>query len=152
MAIMEETLTKEPVVPQTPHAPRIAMLGISKGPGGDIVSRFLFRMVRPNRECLPPAVMHTFEHLLTAYMRDAVDGFIDISPMGCRTGFILTVWGEPAESDIKKALVNSLKRTISTEWGKIPGVSEFECSNYRDHSLYGAKKYSLQILEGLFNK
>jgi len=152
MAVIEEIPKSESVPLNKLPVPQVKKTGTYKGPGGDTISRYVMRMVKPNRECLPPAVIHTFEHLLSAFMREYLEGYIDVSPMGCRTGFVLTVWGEPEDSKIEEIFVNSLKNVIRTEWGKIPAVSEAECGNYKDHSLYGAKKYSVQILESLIKK
>ncbi len=149
MAVLEEISREEAVSTHNIPAPQIKRTGVFRGPGGDSISRFVLRMVRPNRECLPPAVMHTFEHLLSAYMKNNLEGYIDISPMGSRTGFILTIWGERDETQITDIFEKSLRNVVKTEWGKIPDVSESECGNYKDHSLYGAKKYSVQILEAL---
>ena len=38
--------------------------------------------------------IHTLEHLMAEYIRDEMEGVIDLSPMGCRTGFYFTVWGD----------------------------------------------------------
>lgn len=133
-------------------APQVILENQLTGPSGDIISRFTINLVKPNRECLPPAVVHTLEHCLSQYMRDNLEGIIDFSPKGCRIGFTLHAWGEPKIEDITYALCQSLNMVLKTEWGQIPGAEEIRCGNFRDHSLYGAKKYAKQILEGLLDK
>ena len=47
-----------------------------------------------NENAIPTAGLHTIEHLLAGLLRDRLDGVIDCSPFGCRTGFHLITWGE----------------------------------------------------------
>jgi len=81
-------------------------------------------------------------------MRDRMDGIIDISPFGCRTGFHLITWGEPQVPQIVDAVTGSLT-AIAEEitWDQVPAVSAVECGNYRDHSLHSAREWSKRILE-----
>ena len=65
--------------------------------------------------------------------------------MGCRTGFYLTVLGEPEEGQVASALKEALEGVTQHE-GEIPGCSELECGNYRDHSLPGAQAWAERIL------
>lgn len=118
------------------------------GPAGDKISKFDLRFLKPNLECLPTAAIHTLEHLLATYLRTTLEDVIDLSPMGCRTGFYLSIWGEIGEEDIKKAVVQSLEKVLDTDEGAVPGVAEEACGNYRDHSLSSAKEYAQKILDG----
>ena len=129
-------------------APQIRKAGVQTGPSGDMVSKFDLRFVRPNTECLPTAAIHTLEHLLATYMKEYLDGVIDISPMGCRTGFYLSIWGDIDPDVIKEALIHSLRKIITTEWKDVPGISAKKCGNYRDHSLFSAKEFADKILKG----
>ena len=72
-------------------APYVRVAGKKTGPKGDIVSKFDIRFCQPNIEFMPTGGLHTLEHLMAEYIRDEVDGVIDLSPMGCRTGFYFTV-------------------------------------------------------------
>ena len=129
-------------------APQVRKAAVLTGPGGDRISKFDLRFVRPNRAALPTSAMHTLEHLLAVYLREYLEGVIDLSPMGCRTGFYLTVWGTPDAETIRATLIQSLQEVVQTEWSDVPGVSEVECGNYRDHSLFSAQEYARQILKG----
>ena len=130
------------------HAPQVRKAGVFAGPAGDKVSKFDLRFVKPNTESIPTGAIHTLEHLLATYMKDYLDGVIDISPMGCRTGFYLSIWGDVEPNVIEIALIKSLHKVVETNWEDVPGTKEIECGNYRDHSLPGAKKYAKQVLEG----
>ncbi len=76
-------------------APYIRLIATESGPRGDVISNFDVRLVQPNEGEIPTAGIHTIEHLLASLLRDRIDGVIDISPFGCRTGFHLIMWGEP---------------------------------------------------------
>ena len=128
-------------------APQVRKAGVSCGPNGDAITKFDLRFMKPNSESLPTAALHTLEHLLATYMRSHLD-IVDLSPMGCRTGFYLTVWGDVEAAVVQDALVESLKRVLLAEWSDVPGVSEVECGNFRDHSLFGAKEYAAKVLAG----
>jgi S-ribosylhomocysteine lyase len=129
-------------------APQVRKAGLLSGPHGDKISKFDLRFLKPNVESLPTGAIHTLEHLLATYMREHLDNIIDISPMGCRTGFYLSIWGDIESDIIKDALIESLRKIVKTEWKDVPGVSEKECGNYKDHSLFAAKKYAEKVLEG----
>lgn len=125
-------------------APYVRKAAIEKGELGDIVSKFDLRLVQPNEEEIPTAAMHTLEHLLATYLREELKGLIDISPMGCRTGFYLIIWGNREQKEIRDALKNSLEKVINTT--KVPATNEIQCGNYRDHSLFAAIEYAKKIL------
>jgi S-ribosylhomocysteine lyase len=77
-----------------------------------------------------------------------LEGIIDISPFGCRTGFHLITWGVPSATEVAKALTEVLTIIVNeTKFEDIQGVSEKECGNYRDHSLFGAKEYAKLVIE-----
>ncbi len=131
------------------RAPYVRLAGHYTGPGGDVVSKFDLRLVQPNVAEIPTAPLHTIEHLLAGYLRGSLGEpfeLIDASPMGCRTGFYLTVFGEPDETEIAEALKRSLG-AIKQHEGEIPGCSEERCGNFRDHSLPGAKAWAERILK-----
>ncbi|MCK2036192.1 S-ribosylhomocysteine lyase [Microbacterium sp. SSW1-49] len=128
-------------------APYIRLIAVEKGPRGDAISNFDVRFVQPNEGEISTAGLHTIEHLLASLLRDHLDGVIDISPFGCRTGFHLITWGEPAVADVAHAVRESLT-AIATDitWEQVPGVDEISCGNYRDHSLHSAREWSKRIL------
>ncbi|WP_194420078.1 S-ribosylhomocysteine lyase [Microbacterium abyssi] len=130
------------------HAPYVRLIGVEHGPKGDAISNFDVRFVQPNEGEIPTAGLHTIEHLLASLMRDHVDGIIDISPFGCRTGFHLIMWGEPAVADVVAAVRASLAAIAEDiTWDDVPAVDAISCGNYRDHSLHSAREWSKRILE-----
>ena len=129
-------------------APYVRRIGVEHGPGGGTITNFDVRLVQPNEGEIPTAGLHTLEHMLAGLLRDRIDGVIDISPFGCRTGFHLLMWGEPEIPDVVAALTGSL-RFIADEAveADIPGVSAIECGNFRDHSLHSAREWAKVVLD-----
>ena len=74
-------------------APYVRLIGEETGPKGDVISNFDIRLVQPNEDSIPTAGLHTIEHLLAKLIRTRIDGMIDCSPFGCRTGFHMIMWG-----------------------------------------------------------
>lgn len=128
-------------------APYVRLIATEHGPKGDAISNFDVRFVQPNEGEIPTAGLHTIEHVIAAVLRDHLEGVIDISPFGCRTGFHLITWGEPAIADVVAAITESLRFIAEeAEWSDVPGVSAVECGNYRDHSLHSAREWAALIL------
>ena len=73
-------------------APYVRLIGEETGPKGDIISNYDIRLVQPNEDSIPTAGLHTIEHLLAKLIRTRIDGMIDCSPFGCRTGFHMIMW------------------------------------------------------------
>lgn len=129
-------------------APYVRRIGVEHGPDGGTITNFDVRLVQPNAGEIPTAGLHTLEHMLAGLLRERIDGVIDISPFGCRTGFHLLMWGESAVAGVVAALTSSL-RFIADDAveADIPGVSAFSCGNYRDHSLHSAREWAKVVLE-----
>ncbi|WP_144833259.1 S-ribosylhomocysteine lyase [Microbacterium sp. BH-3-3-3] len=129
-------------------APYVRLIGTESGPRGDVISNFDLRLVQPNEQEIPTAGLHTIEHLLASLVRDRIDGLIDISPFGCRTGFHVIMWGEPDVAALVDAISDSLRAIVDdVQWDDVPGTDAFSCGNYRDHSLHTAKEWSKVVLE-----
>jgi S-ribosylhomocysteine lyase len=67
--------------------------------------------------------------------------------MGCRTGFYLLTRGLSHENAIK--LVREAYTFIRDYEGEIPGCTEVECGNYREHDLAAAKKDVVALIDKL---
>ena len=129
-------------------APYVRRIGTKTGPRGDVITNFDLRLVQPNEGEIPTAGLHTIEHLLASLVRDRIDGLIDISPFGCRTGFHVIMWGEPEVPAVVDAITDSLRSIAEdVEWDDVPGTDAFSCGNYRDHSLHSAREWSKVVLE-----
>jgi S-ribosylhomocysteine lyase len=116
---------------------------------GDVASYDL-RMKKPNAgSYLGIGALHTIEHLFATYARSSElsDKVVYVGPMGCRTGFYLLVRDlRPAEA------VDLVRRSfafIASYEGAIPGASEAECGNWREHDLAGAKAEAAAYLKAI---
>ncbi|OCL27700.1 S-ribosylhomocysteine lyase [Orenia metallireducens] len=131
-------------------APFARKAGTIETPKGDIISKFDLRFTQPNQEAMPTASVHGLEHLLAGFIREELDDVVDLSPMGCRTGFYLILVGERSEEEVAVAWINSLKKVLEAK--EIPAANPVQCGNYKDLSLFGAKEYAKIVLEGLVKK
>ena len=130
-------------------APYIRKCCLLEGKIGDKVTKFDLRFLQPNKESFGTAAMHGLEHLLAHELRKRLDGIIDLSPMGCRTGFYLSIWGDREPNEIKLALEDSLREVLNAT--EIPAANEIQCGNYKDLSLFGAKEYAKEALDKGFS-
>lgn len=130
-------------------APYVRKCCLLKGPKGDDVTKFDIRFLQPNKEAFGTAAMHGLEHLLAYELRKNLDGIIDLSPMGCRTGFYLSIFGDRESSEIKVAVESALKEVLKAN--EVPAANEIQCGNYRDLSLFGAKEYAKEALDRGFS-
>lgn len=128
-------------------APYVRLIGVEHGPKGDAISNYDIRLVQPNEEEIPTAGLHTIEHTIAGLLRTRIDGLIDISPFGCRTGFHMILWGEPTPAEVAAAIKSSLEDLAERiTWEDVPGTEAISCGNYRDHSLHSAKEWSKRVL------
>jgi S-ribosylhomocysteine lyase len=113
---------------------------------GDIVT-YDIRMKRPNAESvLENAALHTIEHLFATFARSSElsDSVVYVGPMGCRTGFYLLVRGLGAAQALD--LARRSFAFIAAYEGEVPGASEAECGNWREHDLAGARAEAARYL------
>jgi len=134
-------------------APAVRKAKTMKTPSGDTITIFDLRFCRPNKEEMSEKGVHTLEHLFAGFMREHIVSddveVIDISPMGCRTGFYMSVIGEPEESRLVKAWEESMRDILAVEsMSDIPELNEYQCGNCKMHSLEEAK----EIAEGVLKK
>lgn len=128
------------------QAPYVRLAGVKTTPRGDHISKYDLRLLQPNQAAIDPAALHTLEHLLAGYLRDHIQDVVDVSPMGCRTGMYMAVIGEPDEQGVLQAFQSALEDTAAHD-RPIPGVSELECGNYRDHDLVTARRHARDALD-----
>ena len=110
-----------------------------------LVSKFDVRFTQPNQKFLPNDALHTLEHLFATLMRKHTDALIDISPMGCRTGFYFIFSGDRDVAWVA-SLVRQTLREICEFDAAIPGASRKECGNYLEHDLDSAKSWAGRFL------
>src|SRR5699024_7733555 len=115
---------------------------------GDLTSNYDLPSLQPKEKPTPTARFHTLQLLLADLLRDRLDGIIDCSPFGCRTGFHLITWGVYSSTEVAKALKEVLEIVANeSKWENVQGVDIKSCGNYSDHSLFTAKEYDKLVLE-----
>lgn len=120
-------------------------------PSGDDITVFDLRFCVPNEEILSETGIHTLEHLFAGFMREHLNSdkveIIDISPMGCRTGFYMSVIGTPKKKKVAKAWKASMEDVLDVkEQSDIPELNIYQCGTYKMHSLDEAKKIAQEVL------
>lgn len=108
---------------------------------GVVVKKYDLRFVTPNKATITDAVMHSMEHLLaTAFKEVFKDDMIDLSPMGCKTGFYFTCFDcDNLVNKIQDALRKSPK-------AKIPTPTAENCGSYKMHNIANARSLLDAIL------
>lgn len=105
------------------------------------ITTFDLRFVKPNcGKFLSPAAIHTIEHLLATTLRNSEykENIVYFGPMGCRTGFYLLT-RDLTEDTVKNLVYQCILK--SCDFNEIPGATEKECGNYKEHNLAAAKKH-----------
>ncbi len=133
-------------------APAVRRAKGMKTPCGDDITVFDLRFVKPNQEILPEKGIHTLEHLFAGFMRDHLNSedveIIDISPMGCRTGFYMSLLGTPSEEMVADAWEASMKDVLQVQsQNDIPELNIYQCGTYKMHSLKEAQEIASKVLQ-----
>ena len=119
---------------------------------GDVVT-YEIRMKLPNGgDYLPTPAAHTIEHLFATYARNSgwSDQVVYVGPMGCRTGFYLLVRDSVSHENAIKLVQDSFAFIAAYE-GEIPGTERWQCGNYLEHDLPGAKAEAAAYVRVLEN-
>ena len=132
-------------------APAVRLGKVMHTPKGDEISVFDLRFCKPNVEILSQEGIHTLEHLFAGFMRDHLNSnsveIIDISPMGCRTGFYMSLIGTPDEKSVAKAWEASMKDILNvSDQSQIPELNIYQCGTCAMHSLDEAKEIAQKVL------
>ncbi|ELN1912845.1 S-ribosylhomocysteine lyase [Campylobacter jejuni] len=132
-------------------APAVRLAKVMKTPKGDDISVFDLRFCIPNKDIMSEKGTHTLEHLFAGFMRDHLNSnsveIIDISPMGCRTGFYMSLIGTPDEKSVAKAWKAAMKDVLNvSDQSKIPELNIYQCGTCAMHSLDEAKQIAQKVL------
>lgn len=133
-------------------APAVRKAKTMKTPCGDTITVFDLRFCKPNKEMMGEKGIHTLEHLFAGFMREHLNSddveIIDISPMGCRTGFYMSVIGAPGEERVAKAWEASMRDVLAVKsMEDIPELNVYQCGSCKMHSLEEAKEIARNVLE-----
>lgn len=133
-------------------APAVRVAKTMSTPNNDKITVFDLRFCLPNQEILSEKGTHTLEHLFAGFMRDHLnsDGveIIDLSPMGCRTGFYMSLIGTPSEQQVAAAWKAAMEDVLKVQdQSQIPELNEYQCGTYVMHSLEEAQAIARNIVE-----
>ena len=134
------------------QAPAVRVAKYMITPSGDDITVFDLRFCRPNEEILTETGIHTLEHLFAGFMRDHLNSkkveIIDLSPMGCRTGFYMSLLGTPKKKKVVKAWEKSMIDVLNVaQQSDIPELNIYQCGTYKMHSLEDAKNIAQEVLD-----
>jgi len=134
------------------NAPAVRIAKKMLTPGKDTITVFDLRFTAPNKDILSEKGIHTLEHLYAGFMRDHLNSqsveIIDISPMGCRTGFYMSLIGSPTEAQVGEAWIASMHDVLAVKsQNDIPELNEYQCGTYMMHSLEEAKQIAQAIID-----
>lgn len=133
-------------------APAVRKAKTMKTPSGDEITVFDLRFYKPNVDLMSGKGIHTLEHLFAGFMREHLNSksveIIDLSPMGCRTGFYMSLIGTPDEKKVAKAWKKSMEDVLKVKSkSDIPELNIYQCGTYKMHSLKDAKKIAQDVLD-----
>lgn len=137
------------------EAPAVRVAKRMSSPSGDDITVFDLRFCRPNEDIIGEKAIHTLEHLFAGFMRDHLNSdkieIIDISPMGCRTGFYMSLLGKPGKKSIQEAWGKSMEDVLAVKSeADIPELNIYQCGTCKMHSLKQAKDVAKRVLaEGI---
>ena len=132
-------------------APAVRLAKKMKTPSGDAITVYDLRFYEPNVDMMNETGIHTLEHLFAGFIREHLNSdtteIIDVSPMGCRTGFYMSTIGTPSEEEVAKAWKESMEDVKQVaKQSDIPELNIYQCGTFKMHSLEDAKKIADDML------
>ncbi|MBC1958272.1 S-ribosylhomocysteine lyase [Listeria welshimeri] len=125
-------------------APFVRLAGTKVGLHGDEIYKYDVRFKQPNKEHMDMPALHSLEHLMAELARNHTDKLVDISPMGCQTGFYVSFINHNDYNDVLEILATTLTDVlVATE---VPACNEVQCGWAASHSLEGAQALAAEFL------
>jgi len=133
-------------------APAVRVAKTMTTPKGDTITVFDLRFNKPNEDQMGEKGIHTLEHLFAGFIREHLNAddveIIDVSPMGCRTGFYMSLIGTPDEARVGEAWMAAMHDVLKVaRMEDIPELNEYQCGTYTMHSLEEAKDIAQDIID-----
>ncbi|ANF57708.1 S-ribosylhomocysteine lyase [Halotalea alkalilenta] len=125
-------------------APFVRLAGIKEGVNGDRIHKYDMRFCQPNVEHMDMPALHSLEHLMAELSRNHSDKIVDISPMGCQTGFYVALINHDDYDDVLALLEKTLRDVLEAD--EVPACNEVQCGWAASHSLNGAKRLAQAFL------
>lgn len=124
----------------------VRLADIKAGENGDRIHKYDMRICQSNQEHMEMPSLHSLEHLMAELSRNHSDKVVDISPMGCQTGFYVAMINHDDYDGVLDLLEGTLKDVLAAD--EVPACNEMQCGWAVSHSLEGAK----QIARGFLAK
>ncbi|MGG6839606.1 UNVERIFIED_CONTAM: S-ribosylhomocysteine lyase [Mammaliicoccus sciuri] len=125
-------------------APFVRLAGIKEGLNGDVIHKYDIRFKQPNKEHMEMPALHSLEHLMAENIRNHTDKVVDVSPMGCQTGFYASFINHDDYDDVLAILEATLKDVEQAI--EVPACNEVQCGWAASHSLEGARQLATEFL------
>ncbi|WP_274571381.1 S-ribosylhomocysteine lyase [Neisseria leonii] len=126
-------------------APYVRLACVTDGDFGDKIYKYDLRVCQPNRDHMEMPALHSLEHLMAELSRNHSDKIVDISPMGCQTGFYVALLNMGDYEEVLSLIERTLKDVLAAE--EVPACNEVQCGWAASHSLEGAKKIARTLLD-----
>ena len=126
-------------------APYLRLADKKQGENGDVIFKYDLRICQPNKEHMEMPALHSLEHLMAELSRNHNAHVVDISPMGCQTGFYVSLLNEPDYQTALNLIEDTLKDVLNAT--KVPACNEVQCGWAASHSLEGAKALAQKLLD-----
>ena len=136
---LDHRLVKAPYV-------RLATEKMLSFEGNVILQKYDLRFTQPNVAHLSMKAVHSLEHLFADRVLNHLNDVIDFSPMGCQTGFYLTLIGQPSQEELFAAIEATLNDVLVAD--HVPAANEVQCGWGANHSLAGAQSAAAEFLAG----
>ncbi|HDU1139178.1 TPA: S-ribosylhomocysteine lyase, partial [Listeria monocytogenes] len=116
-------------------APFVRLAGTKVGVHGDEIYKYDVRFKQPNKEHMEMPALHSLEHLMAELARNHTDKLVDISPMGCQTGFYVSFINHSDYDDALEIIATTLTDVLAAT--EVPACNEVQCGWAASHSLEG---------------
>lgn len=126
-------------------APYIRLASRKELDSGGVVSKYDVRLAQPNVEHLEMPAVHSLEHMFAELSRNHSAAVIDFGPMGCQTGFYLTLDGDHADAEVADLVASTMNDIVVAD--AVPAANEEQCGWAASHSLAAAQRAAARFLE-----
>jgi S-ribosylhomocysteine lyase len=128
---------------QAPYV-RLAAERFASFSKSSVIQKWELRFTQPNLGHLSTEAIHSLEHLLAEHVRNHLKNVFDVSPMGCRTGFYLTLVDSVEFEQMREALTSTFTDILGAH--KVPATDEAQCGWSEHHSLPAAQSAAANFL------
>ena len=88
--------------------------------------------------------LHSLEHLMADRIRNHSDDVVDLSPMGCQTGFYVAFLNYDDYDGVLAILEKTIRDVLAAT--SVPACNEVQCGWAASHSLEGAHALAQEFL------